>query len=80
MRLPHEFHHQLMVGTEPSMAQLKSNSPVAIAAFVFNTDLLYNFLLIMMLFRLIQMSQMIVKTAPGEFGCYQELFQWVFLP
>ena len=62
------------------MAQLKSNPPVAIAAFVFNTDLLYNFLLIMMLFRLIQMSQMIVKTAPGEFGCYQELFQWVFLP
>ena len=62
------------------MMQFKSDSPIAIAAFILITDLLDGFLLTAMLFWLTQMAQMIVKAAPGEFGCYQELFQWVFLP
>jgi hypothetical protein len=76
----HEFHHQLMVCAEPSMMQFKRDPPVAITTFILGTDLLYGFLLTTMLFWLTQMTQMIVKAAPGKFGCYQELLQWVFLP
>jgi len=62
------------------MVQLKCDSSIAIAAFILNTDLLYSFPLTGMFFGLTQMLQVIVIAAPGEFGCYQELVQWVFLP
>jgi len=62
------------------MTQFKRNPPVAIAAFVLGTDLMYRFSFTGMLFRIIQLLQMIIKAAPGEFGCYQELFQREFLP
>jgi len=52
----HEFHHQLVIGIEPSMTQFECNSPVAIAAFILDTDLFYCFLLITMLFWLTQMA------------------------
>jgi hypothetical protein len=55
------------------MMQFKSDSPVAIATFIFDADLLYGIFLTTILFRLIQMLQVIVIAAPGEFGCYQEL-------
>jgi len=55
------------------MMQFKSDSSVAIAAFILGTDLLNGFLLTIMFFWLTQMAQMIVKAAPGEVGCYQEL-------
>jgi hypothetical protein len=60
--------------------QFKRDSPVAIATFILNADLLYCIFLTTILFRLIQMLQVIVIAAPGEFGCYQELVQRVFLP
>jgi hypothetical protein len=62
------------------MTQFNRDSPIAIAAFILNTDLFNGFLFSGMLFRLIQMLLMVVIAAPGEFGCYQELFQRVFLP
>jgi hypothetical protein len=55
------------------MMQFKGDSPIAVATFIFDADLLYGIFLTTILFRLIQMLQVIVIAAPGEFGCYQEL-------
>jgi hypothetical protein len=41
---------------------------------------MYRFSFFGMLFRFIQLLQMIIKAAPGEFGCYQEFFQRELLP
>jgi hypothetical protein len=62
------------------MVELECDPSVAIASLILTTDLPYGFSLTGMLFRLPQMFQVIVIAAPGEFGCYQEPFQGVFLP
>jgi hypothetical protein len=56
------------------MMHFNCYTPIAIAAFIFKTDLFYGFLFNRMFFRLILMLQVIIKAAPGEFGCYQEFF------
>jgi hypothetical protein len=66
MSLFHEFPHQLVIGFESSMMQLKSNSPITITTFVLGTDLFYCFSFPAMLLRLIQMLQVIVIAAPGD--------------
>jgi len=62
------------------MVQFKCDPPIAIAAFILDTNLFYGFLFTGMLFRLTLMLQVIVITAPGEFSCFQEFFQRVFSP
>lgn len=47
---------------------------------MFNTYLLDCLTLIPVLFRLVQSFLVMVIAAPGEFGCYQEFIQWIFLP
>jgi hypothetical protein len=69
-----------MIRGEPSMVELECDPSVTIASLMLNTDPLYGFSLTGVLFRLPQMLQVIVITAPGEFGGYQELFQGIFLP
>lgn len=73
MSLFHELHYQFVICFESSMMQFKSDSPIAIATFIFDADLLYGIFLKTILFRLIQMLEVIVIATPGEFGCYQEL-------
>ena len=62
-----------MISFETSMMQFKSDSSVAIAAYILSTDLFYGFLLTIMFLWLKKMAQMIVEAAPGEVGCFQEL-------
>jgi hypothetical protein len=69
-----------MVDLKPSMTQFQSDTPVAIPAFMLIADLLYGFQIATVLFWLTLMLQMIVIAAPGDFGCYEELLQWIFLP
>ncbi len=78
--LLHQLHHQLVVGLESSSSQFKCDSPIAITAFMLNADVSDRLLLFEMLLGLAGVLQVIVITAPGKFGCYQELPQWVCLP
>lgn len=69
-----------MIGLESSPLQLDRDPSIAIAAFILNTDLLDLISFCVMLLGLAEMLQVKVITAPGDLGCYQEPFQWVFLP
>jgi len=80
MSLFHEFHDQFVICLKSSMTQLKRNPSITVATFVLGTNLMYRFSFFGMLFRFIQLLQMIIKAAPGEFGCYQEFFQRELLP
>jgi hypothetical protein len=74
MILLHEFQNQLVIGLESSPMQLYRDPPIAITAFILDTDLLYLIPFAVMFYRLTEMLQVIVITAPGDFYCYQEPF------
>jgi hypothetical protein len=80
MFLLHEFQNQLVIGLESSPMQLYRDPSIAITAFIFDTDLLYLIPFTVTFYGFMEMLQVIIITAPGDFYCYQEPFQWVFLP
>ena len=69
-----------MIGLESSVVHFNRHSAISIAPFVLNTDRMYLIPFVSVLQRLVLLLQVVVITAPGKFGCYQELFQGVFLP
>ena len=76
----HEFQNQLMIGLESPPMQLDHDPTVAITAFILDTDLLDLIPFVVVLCTLTEMFEVVVITAPGDFGCYQEPFPWIYLP